>query len=58
MDKNLTLQTAAAFERIQQALLGQTDDDLKLLMLHLDQLLQKATDIHNISASTQIGEFD
>lgn len=58
MQKNLTLQTAAAFERIQQALLGQTDDDLKLLMLHLDQLLQKATDIHNISASTQIGEFD
>jgi hypothetical protein len=58
MQEHLTLQTEAAFERIHQALLGQTEDDLKLLMLHLDHLLHKATDIHNISASTQIGGFD
>lgn len=58
MSEYLTLQTAAAFERIQQALLGKTDDDLKVLMLNLEQLSNKATEIYNLSASNQVGDFD
>lgn len=58
MKENLTLQTASALERIQQALLGETQDDLKVLMLSLEQLLKKANQIHTISIATQIGEFD
>jgi hypothetical protein len=58
MKQNLTLQTASALERIEQSLLGATQDDLKVLMLKLDQLSKKANEICNISISTQIGEFD
>ena len=58
MPEDLTLQTAAAFERIHQSLLGKTDDDLKILMYHLNQLSEKAKEIYNVSAATQIGEFD
>lgn len=54
-----TLQTAAAFERITDALLGKTDDDLNQLMLDLEDLLYRAKLIHDTSASfSDGGDYD
>jgi hypothetical protein len=51
MPNNLTLQTAAAFERIYDSLMGKTEDDLESLQLHLKELLRKANEIHDVSAA-------
>lgn len=50
MEKQLTLQTAAAFERVYDAIMGKTDDDLKSLSLHLEELLRKAREVQQVSA--------
>jgi len=50
-----SLQTAAAFERISDALLGKTDDDLSQLMQDLEDLLYRAKLIHDTSASFSDG---
>lgn len=52
----MTLQTLAAFERIQDALVGKTDDDLEVLMRSLEELLDKARDIQNVSACLLSGD--
>ncbi len=49
MSDNLTLQTIAAFERIEDALLGRTQDDLGLLIANLDRLLNKAKQIKDFT---------
>ena len=49
MPDKLTIQTFAAFERIYDALMGKTDDNLNSLVLHLKELSRKAEEIHNIS---------
>lgn len=46
----------AAFERIQDALVGKTDDDLEVLMRSLEELLDKARDIQNVSACLLSGD--
>jgi hypothetical protein len=51
MPNNLTLQTAAAFERIYDSLMGKTEDDLDSLTLHLKELLRKAREIHDVAAA-------
>lgn len=56
MPKKLTLQTAAAFERIYEALVGKTDDDLSSLSLHLQELLNKAQEIQEISSCFNSGD--
>jgi hypothetical protein len=48
---NHTLQTSAAFDRLEDALLGKTDDVLWELIEELEYLLYKAKDIHNTAAS-------
>jgi hypothetical protein len=48
---NLTLQTEAAFERVYEALMGKTDDNLESLTLHLTALLRKAKEIHDVTAA-------
>jgi len=54
-----TLQTAAAFERISDALLGKTDDDLNQLMLDLEDLLYRAKVIHDTAASfSDAGDYN
>lgn len=58
MREKLTLQTASALERIQEALLGNTQDDLDSLIIHLDQLSKKAKEIHNVLVSDQSGIYD
>lgn len=50
MEEHITLQTAAAFERIKEALLGRTDDDLSVLVKQLNELLNKANEIEIVSA--------
>jgi hypothetical protein len=50
MPQNMTLQTSAAIERIYDALVGKTADDLEALTLHLKELLRKANEIAEISA--------
>jgi hypothetical protein len=50
MSDKLTLQTAAAFERIYDSLMGKTDDNLSSLLLHLKELSRKAEEIHNLTA--------
>jgi hypothetical protein len=50
MPDKLTLQTAAAFERIYDSLMGKTDDNLSSLLLHLKELSHKAEEIHNLTA--------
>lgn len=50
MEEYITLQTAAAFERIKEALLGRTDDDLSVLVKQLNELLNKANEIEIVSA--------
>lgn len=56
METHLTLQTAAAFERIQDALIGKTDDDLNSLAIHLNELNKKAKEIQEISACILNGD--
>jgi len=50
MQPHLTLQTSAAFERIYDALMERTSDDLDAITLHLKELLRKANEITEISA--------
>jgi hypothetical protein len=50
-----SLQTAAAFDRIDDALLGKTDDDLSELMEDLEHLLYRAREIYNTAAAFSDG---
>lgn len=52
MQKNLSIQTVAAFERIYEAIVGKTSevDDLSLIILHLRELLQKANEVDELRA--------
>jgi len=56
MSDKLMLQTAAAFERIYDALMGTTDDDLDSLIFHLKELSRKAEEIQNVSACLISGD--
>lgn len=56
MESRITLQTASAFERIQDALLGKTEDDLKYLSMHLEELLRKAKEVQEVSACLISGD--
>lgn len=56
MEKQLTLQTAAAFERVYEALVGKTEDDLNALSLHLKELTRKAKEIQDVSACLESGD--
>lgn len=56
MPHNLSLQTAAAFERIYESLMGKTDDDLSILALHLEELNRKAKEIQDVSACLVSGD--
>ena len=47
---DLTIQTAAAFERIDEALMGKTKDDFENLLTMLNTLITKANRISAISA--------
>ena len=49
ISSDITLQTAAAFERINEALVGRTQDDFYVLIKQLDDLLVKAKRIEAIS---------
>jgi hypothetical protein len=53
----ITIQTKAAFERIEEALVGKTDDRLDLLIANLDRLLEKAKEIKKISTQNRIGDY-
>jgi len=55
MSEKLTIQTIAAFQRIQEALLGKTDDSFDELIINLNYLLDKVKDIQRISA--EINEY-
>ena len=57
MNNSLTLQTVAAFERIYEALIGKTEDDLNSLSLHLKELTRKAEEIQEVSAGMRSGDF-
>lgn len=56
MKKVLTLQTAAAFERVYEALMGRTEDDLSALSMHLEELLRKAKEVQEITACMTSGD--
>jgi hypothetical protein len=56
MEKTLTLQTAAAFERVYDALMGRTEDDLSALALHLEELSRKAKEVQDVSACLSSGD--
>lgn len=56
MENELTLQTSAAFERILDALVGKTDDDLNSLAYHLNELNKRAKEIQDISACLLTGD--
>lgn len=56
MEDRITLQTASAFERIHEALLGKTEDDLKCLSMHLEELLLKAKEVQEVSACLISGD--
>ena len=56
MSHNLSLQTAAAFERIYDSLMGKTDDDLSILALHLEELSRKAKEIQDVSSCLICGD--
>jgi len=58
MEKDLTLQTAAAFERIYDALMGRTEDKLSLLILHLEELERKSKEIQEVVAHQINGDFE
>jgi hypothetical protein len=53
----ITTQTKAAFERIEEALVGKTEDRLDLLIANLDRLLDKAKEIKKISTQNRIGDY-
>ena len=50
-----SLQTSAAFERLDDALRGKTEDDLHKLIEDLEYLLYKARQIQDISTSFNDG---
>ena len=50
-----TLQTSAAFDRIDDALLGKTDDSLSELIEDLECLLYRAREIYNTAAAFSDG---
>ena len=52
MQKNLSIQTVAAFERIYEAIVGKTSDvdDLSVIILHLRELLRKANEVDELRA--------
>lgn len=56
MTFNHTLQTSSAFERINDALLGNTEDDLDEIIKDLEEMLQKAKRIKNICSSSDFGD--
>lgn len=56
MTHNLSLQTAATFERIYESLIGKTDDDLSILALHLKELTRKTKEIQDVSACLESGD--
>lgn len=56
MNNSLTLQTEAAFERIYDALMGKTNDDLSCLALHLNELTRKAKEIQEVNACLLTGD--
>lgn len=49
MKQPLTLQTAAAFDRILESLKGKTEDDLEFVISNLEQLIDKANQIKSVS---------
>ena len=53
-----SLQTAASFDRIDDALRGKTEDDLSELIEDLEFLLYKAKEIQNVTASLNDGSYD
>jgi hypothetical protein len=53
----ITTQTKAAFERIEEALVGKTEDRLDLLIANLDRLLDKAKEIKEMKTKNQIGDY-
>lgn len=55
MIKQHTLQTLSAFDRIYDALRGQTDDNLDNIIDELEYLLYIAKDIHDREASITDG---
>ena len=57
-DTKLTIQTTSAFERIDEALIGKTEDDLDEIIQNLDNLLHKAKKIKNFCNSNAYdGDF-
>lgn len=56
MERQLTLQTAAAFERVYEALVGKTEDDLSALSLHLEELNRKAKEVQEVTACLLSGD--
>jgi hypothetical protein len=50
-----TLQTSAAFDRLDDALLGKTDDILCELIEDIEYLLYRAREIYNTTASFNDG---
>lgn len=55
MIHNHTLQTAAAFDRIDDALMGKTDDSLSELIEDIEFLLYKAKQISDAKSSFDDG---
>lgn len=53
----ITIQTKAAFERIEEALVGKTDDNLDLLIANLDRLLDRAKNIKFASVQNDVGDY-
>lgn len=54
-----TLQTASAFDRIEDALIGKTDDSLSELIEDLELLLLKAKEIsHNYKSLNYSYDYD
>ena len=47
---SMTLQTASAFERIYEAIVGKTDDDLSMINLHLRELICLANQVEEVSS--------
>lgn len=55
MNHNHSIQTQAAFDRINDALLGNTDDNLSELIKDLNYLLWKAIEISDTKSSLDDG---
>lgn len=47
---SMTLQTASAFERIYEAIVGKTDDDLSMINLYLRELIRLANQVEEVSS--------